>query len=93
MPENLEVITQALLEIDQEVTPMLNELQKIRPKKKVEKLAKLISVIGKKHKITHLEKHGKELLQATESFNIEKEKNLINKLPRLIDGLKKFIDT
>ncbi len=93
LPENLEVITQALLEIDQEVTPMLNELQKIRPKKKVEKLAKLISVIGKKHKITHLEKHGKELLQATESFNIEKEKNLINKLPRLIDGLKKFIDT
>lgn len=90
MPKNIKVTPQVLQEINQEVIPLLDELQKIRPKKKVEKLANLISGIGKKYRIPSFEKHGKELKLASESFNIEKEKNLINQLPGIIARLKEI---
>ena len=88
LPENVVLKPEVIADINHNIVPLLNDLQKIRPKKKVEQLAKLISEMGNSHKIGFFAKFGTELKLATESFNVEKEKNLIHKLTSLIEKLR-----
>ena len=87
---NVKVLPQVFIEVEENIVPLLNELIKIRPKKKVENLATMINDIGVKYGIMLFEKFGKELHQASSSFNFEEEKNLIEKLPNLIHELNKL---
>ncbi|NQU35015.1 MAG: PAS domain S-box protein [Bacteroidetes bacterium] len=85
LPENVILVPEVIAEINNKIVPVLNQLQKIRPKKKVEQLANLISEMGSLHRIDSFVKFGIELKFAMESFNVEKEKNLIHQFTSLIE--------
>jgi hypothetical protein len=48
-----------------------------------------ISTLGEIHHVPLLEQYGKDLIEATEDFNIEETMNLLRKYPKLIEKLKK----
>ncbi len=68
-------------EIEEIVLPMVLKLQKIRPKKQVIHLAETIFELGSKYKNEAVIKYGRNLLMANATFNVEREKELIFKIP------------
>ncbi|MBI9034547.1 MAG: PAS domain S-box protein [Bacteroidales bacterium] len=90
LPVAIEELPILMHEVQQKIIPLLKELQNIRPRKKVEILAVSLSGIGKKYGIDLLKEMGQDLLHACQTFNYEKEKNLINQLPGLISRLEEY---
>ena len=85
--ENIKLTPQAIDEIKTELVPLLLELKKIRPRVKVKEMTQLLIETGIKHKISSFEKLGEKLKLATEAYNFENEKVLINQLSGIVDSL------
>ena len=81
-------IDELIVDINNNIIPIVNQLQKIRPKKLVNELGFSLDILGKKHKLDAIAAIGNELLSASKSFNVEKEKQLINDLGKILDKLK-----
>jgi PAS domain S-box-containing protein len=86
--EPIDKLNEILLEIDNKVIPVWEEIKNIRKRKKVLLLVKLLLEIGKKYNVKPLISYGNEMLLAIQSFNIGKEKSLIQQLPDFVEKLK-----
>jgi PAS domain S-box-containing protein len=75
------------LELD--VLPILAELQKIRPKKKVLQLADIILKLGEEFNDKPFILYAQDLRKANINFNVEREKELIVKFPILFKLISK----
>lgn len=75
--------------IDNLVIPLLKKLEKIKPKKVIIELGETLQQLGIKLDIEQLNKLGNELIIASNSFNVEKEKILLYEINKWIDNLKK----
>lgn len=83
----IENLNDLIMEIEKKVTPLLEETKKIRTMKKILLLAGLLIEIGEKYKATQLINYGEELHLACKSFNISKEKKLVQLFPQFIENL------
>ena len=69
---------------EEKILPLLLELQKIRPKKKVMHLVETILTLGEKYNNESLISCGQELRLASVNFNVEREKELLLMLTKLL---------
>lgn len=88
--EPIDKLEEVLLEIDERVLPIWEEIKMVRKKRGVVLMAKLLLEIGEKYEAMPLINYGKELQSANQSFNIEKEKKLIQQFPHFIKKLNSF---
>jgi len=96
-PEELHLLDEAfdlspelIKDIDHEILPIWeNDLRLIRPKKQVFIFAKKIIEIGQKHRLNLFIQYGEKLLAASQSFNVEKEKRLLDIFTAFTHRIKK----
>jgi|GEM_PF-938367 len=81
-------LEKVLEDINTNVLPIWTELKKIRNKKKVNLMAKSLIEIGEKYNAIPVLNYGNDLQKALNSFNVDKEKNLLRKFPDFIKTLK-----
>jgi PAS domain S-box-containing protein len=74
--------------IKSEIIPLWNELQILRPKKKVIDFAGQIIELGEKYKSKVLLNFGNDLLSTTRTYNVSKQIKMIESFPKLLDALK-----
>jgi len=84
----IEELEKVLEDINTKVLPIWTELKKIRNKKKVNLMAKSLIEIGEKYNAIPVLNYGNDLQKASNSFNVDKEKNLLRKFPDFIKTLK-----
>jgi len=75
-------------EIDVSVMAIWEQLQTIRPRKKVKALAELLIEKGENYEVEHLKRYGEDLMIANKNFLFEMEKELITGLPSFLKNLK-----
>ena len=71
-------------ELEINILPLFKQLAKIRPKKIVNELGELAVDLGNKYNLNSLQNFGNEILNASKSFNVEKEKELLFELEKLV---------
>ena len=83
--DNLEEV---ILEIEKKSVPVWKKIKKLRKREKVVLLANILMEIGQNFDSVIVSNYGKELLSASQLFNIKKEMKLIKEFPAFIKELK-----
>ncbi|OFX26527.1 MAG: hypothetical protein A2041_09495 [Bacteroidetes bacterium GWA2_31_9b] len=83
-----EKLTEIIADIDIKIIPLISQLETIRPKRIVSELGQELKQIGEKYNYTVLITYGNDILNAVKSFNVEKEKDIIEKFKILYKNLK-----
>lgn len=86
--EFIDNLEEVLLEIDKKTMPVWEEIKNSRNKKKVLLLVSILLEIGENYQVKSLRNYGNELSSACKTFNIDKEKKLIEQFPIFLDNLK-----
>lgn len=83
----IENLNHLILEVEESVMPLWEEIKNIRAKTKVLLLADLIINLGEKYQAHLVINYGEKLHIACNSFNITKERELIEQFPNFIKNL------
>ena len=80
-------LNELILEVEERVMPLWEEIKIIRVKSKVLLLADLLIEIGEKHQANPVINYGEKLQLVCKSFNIIKERGLVEEFPLFIKNL------
>ena len=85
--EPIDQLDEVLLEIENKAMPVWKEIKIVRTRENVLMLASLLIEIGENYQVTPLINYGNELHLVIKSFDINKEKKLIQQFPDFIKNL------
>jgi PAS domain S-box-containing protein len=86
--DQIENLQELLGEIENRIYKTWESFSKRQPLEEVMDFGREIYTLGEIHHVPFLEKYGKDLIEATEDFNIEETMNLLKTYPKLIKKLK-----
>jgi PAS domain S-box-containing protein len=88
LPDEIENLPELLDELETNLYQVWESFSKRQPVNEVREFGEKISALGEKHHVALLKQYGKDLVDATEDFNIKETLNLLRKYPKLIEKLK-----